>query len=114
MTQMGSILKHLRIASRIKQKTMAEQLGISPTYLSMIENDQREPSIEILEKYAGSLDVPLAFLILQTESGHQNLNSEQLELFDQIRRLLFDFQKLKSRSILKKRHGKQIEKTQDP
>ncbi len=113
MTQMGDVLKHLRIASRIKQKAMAEQLGISPTYLSLIENGQREPSIEILEKYAGSLNVPLAFLILQTEGDLQSLDTEQLELFEQIRRLLFDFQKLRSQSSVKKPHGKQFKKMRD-
>lgn len=114
MTKIGNVLKHLRIAARIKQKKMADQLGISPTYLSMIENGQREPSVEILEKYAASLNVPMAFLVLQSENNPPGLNSEQLELFEQIRKLLFDFQELKSRSASKNEHEKEAKRTQSP
>lgn len=106
MTRLGTTLKHLRIASHIKQKAMAERLGISPAYLSMIENDQREPSIEIIEKYAEILDVPVTLLTLHAENHFQDLNREQLKLFEQIRQLLFQFQKLKLRSAIEKHNEK--------
>ena len=99
MQKIGNILKHLRIASRIKQKEMAKRLGISSTYLSMIENDAREPSVKLLEEYANALDVPLEFLVLQARNDLSHLDSNQQKLFEQIRKLLFDFQELKAGAL---------------
>jgi transcriptional regulator with XRE-family HTH domain len=48
----GEPLKLLRIMNEIKSKDLAEQLGISPSYLSLIENNKKRPTLEIVEKYA--------------------------------------------------------------
>jgi len=102
MHNIGGILKHFRIAAKIKQKDMAVMLGISPAYLSLVENTERDVSLDILEKYADALDIPVEFLILQARDP-KNLSGEQMEIFDQIRKLLFEFQELRSDSNKKGR-----------
>lgn len=95
MPTIGGILKHFRIAAKIKQKDIAKRLGISPAYLSLVESTERDISLELLEKYANALDVPVEFLMLQAREP-KNLNGEQMEVFNQIRKLLFEFQELRS------------------
>lgn len=92
MNPIGTILKHLRIAAKIKQKDMAARLNISSTYLSMIESNAREASVELLNKYADALGVPIEFLMLQARDP-KNFTTDQMKVFDQIRTLLFEFQR---------------------
>ena len=103
MTNIGGILKHFRIAAGIKQKDMAGKMGISPAYLSLVESTERDISLELLEKYANALDIPVEFLMLQAREP-KNLNEKQMEKFDQIRKLLFEFQNLRSDGSKKSRH----------
>lgn len=60
--QIGTNIKVLRTARQIKQKELAEKLGITVPYLSMIENNSKRPSLTLLEKLAKALNAPLALL----------------------------------------------------
>ncbi|MEC1523512.1 helix-turn-helix transcriptional regulator [Neobacillus niacini] len=60
----GSILKILRIEKGLSLSKLSEQTGISKSYLSLIErNIQSNPSLEILEKLAETLDVAVEELV---------------------------------------------------
>jgi len=48
----GKILKHLRTATDTSQAKLARELGITPGYLSLVENDKRQPSLPFLESAA--------------------------------------------------------------
>lgn len=69
--KIGAIIKKLRTKRKIRQKDFAEKCGISQTYLSQIENDDRNPTISVLEKISEVLSIPypvLSFLTLNEES----------------------------------------------
>lgn len=44
----------------MKQKELAQKLGIRESYLSLLENEKKEPSLSLLKKIAGVLDIPIA------------------------------------------------------
>lgn len=48
---------------KIKMKDLAEKAGISAAYLSQIENNKRNPTIETLKAIAHFLDVDIEMLI---------------------------------------------------
>ncbi len=48
----GEALRLIRVFHNVKQRDLAQALKISPSYLSEIENGKKEPSLEILERYA--------------------------------------------------------------
>lgn len=50
-------LRVLRAKSRISQEFLAEKAGISPKYLTQIENEKVNPSILIIFKLAKVLNV---------------------------------------------------------
>lgn len=53
----GAVLKYLRGALGLTAKEMAEGLGISPSYLSEVENDKKSATMGLLRRYAEILDV---------------------------------------------------------
>lgn len=57
--QIGTNIKIIRIAKNISQKQLAYSLGITTNYLSMVENNQKKPSLTLLEKLAQVLQTPL-------------------------------------------------------
>lgn len=56
----GQSVKLFRVHAKMKQKELAQKLGIKDSYLSLIENEKKEPSLSLLKKIAGTLDVPIA------------------------------------------------------
>lgn len=62
---LGDTIKKLRHRKGIKQKTFAERCDLSPTYLSQIEHNQKEPNISTLKIIAEHLDisVPILFFL---------------------------------------------------
>lgn len=64
----GDILKHTRNIYGYKAVEMSSMLGISTSYLSEIENNKKQPSLDILKKYADIYGIKLSSLILLSES----------------------------------------------
>lgn len=59
----GSTLQLVRKYHRLDQKSLAEKLGISASYLSELEKDKKKPSLLILQKYQEEFDLPSSSLI---------------------------------------------------
>lgn len=52
--KIGSKIKKARISKGIRQKDMAEKLGLSISTYSNYENNYREPKLDIVERYVKS------------------------------------------------------------
>ena len=63
-----AILKRTRTIYGYKASELSELLGISKSYLSEIENNKKQPSLELLEKYSEIYDMKLSSLILLSEN----------------------------------------------
>ena len=59
---LGNAIKTLRKHKDIKQYAFAELCGLSQTYLSQIENNQKEPNISTLKLITEKLNVALPLL----------------------------------------------------
>lgn len=62
--KIGKVIKELREGWRIPQGVLASAIGVSQTYLSLIESDKKIPSYDITEKLAIMLNVPVFYLYL--------------------------------------------------
>lgn len=58
----GSTIKEIRLEKKIKQGEFAEKCGLSQTYLSLIESNQKEPNISTLQAIANNLGIPIPIL----------------------------------------------------
>lgn len=59
---LGNTIKSIRKQKGIKQNSFAELCDISQTYLSQIENNQKEPNISTLKSICTNLKVSLPIL----------------------------------------------------
>lgn len=64
----GEALRLLRIFNGYKSAELAEKLGISQSYVSEIENNKKQPTMDILDKYAGVFEMKKSTLLLFAES----------------------------------------------
>ena len=64
----GDVLKRTRAIYGYKATEMSSQLGISASYLSEIENNKKQPSLELLKKYSDIYGIKLSSLILLSEN----------------------------------------------
>lgn len=63
----GDVLKRTRAIFGYKANEMSTALEISPSYLSEIENNKKQPSLNLLKRYAEIFDIRLSSLILLSE-----------------------------------------------
>lgn len=64
----GDTLKHIRGIYGYKASELCEKLGISSSYLSEIENNKKQPPLDLLQKCADIYGIKLSSLILLSES----------------------------------------------
>lgn len=70
---LGSTIRRIRKQKGQTQEKFAKLCDISQTYLSQVENNQREPNLSTLKVISLQLDVPLPilfFLSLNEEDVH--------------------------------------------
>lgn len=66
----SEVLKLLRIISNYKQNELADELGISPALLSQIESGDRNPTMDLLDKYCAVFHLrKSALLFFAEETG---------------------------------------------
>lgn len=70
---LGNTLRILRVLHDEKSSDLAKKLGISPAYLSKIESEKAQPTLEILSKYAEIFQTTTSALLLFSE----NLDKEK-------------------------------------
>lgn len=86
--KVGATIKKLRKEKGIRQIDFANKCGISQTYLSQIENDNRNPTVDVLEKISKVLGIPypvVSFLSLTEES----VSEDKREVFKRMERVMF-------------------------
>ncbi|MGA8893478.1 MAG: helix-turn-helix transcriptional regulator [Anaeromyxobacteraceae bacterium] len=63
LTRFATNVRRLREKKKLSQKALADKVGISVSYVSMLERGQRSPPLETIEKMAKALGVPAASLL---------------------------------------------------
>jgi transcriptional regulator with XRE-family HTH domain len=63
----------------MKQKELAHKLEINESYLSLLESEKKEPSLSLLRKIAGALDVPIAMFFWENNEQNSENPLERLK-----------------------------------
>lgn len=71
---LGNTLRLLRVLHDKKSSVLADELGISSAYLSKIETEKAQPTLEILNKYAEIFQTTTSALLLFSESLDKEKN----------------------------------------
>ncbi len=76
--RIGAKITRLRRGQRLSQAKLAHQLGISPSYLNLIEHNRRNVTVPLLLKLAALFEVDLAEL---ADDDDSQLASDLVEIF---------------------------------
>ena len=72
---MGEALRLLRIFNGYKSAELADMLEISQSYVSELENNKKQPTIEVLDKYAKVFGMKIfpspKVVVFETQSSHK-------------------------------------------
>ena len=99
----GSTLKLLRTASNLTQSSLAKDLKVTASYLSLIENGRKEPSLTFLKRFAKKLDTPLGYFIwLALEESR---SQEELDLKRKMNELLISIIREKGKNLQITKNG---------
>lgn len=66
--QLGHRIRARRQDLKLSQRQVAEQVGLTASFLSQIERDLASPSIESLRKISEALDVPIFYFLIEPET----------------------------------------------
>jgi transcriptional regulator with XRE-family HTH domain len=72
---LNDALKLVRVYHNLKQKKLAEELDLSPSYLNEIESGKKQITMEVLEKYSKYFNIPSSSLLYFAE--HKGLHGEK-------------------------------------
>lgn len=77
----GDILKRTRAIYGYKASEMSEMLQISRSYLSEIENNKKQPSLDLLKRYSEIYGIKLSSLILLSENYDEADKKKKGDMF---------------------------------
>ena len=75
----GHKLKDIRLKKGYTREQLAERTSISTRYLSAIENEQREPSYDVLYRLIHSLGISADTIFYPDSSSVDNSETEQIK-----------------------------------
>lgn len=85
--QIGKVIKLLRINAGIRQRELAKSLGITQSYLSLLEYGNRQPSLGLIKRTARAMHLPAGvFLALSTEGDTSK--SHPKHIVDRLKELI--------------------------
>ena len=58
MIHIGRSIRKLRTDRKISQQDLAASADLTPSFLSLVENGQRRPSLAVLQRIAAALELP--------------------------------------------------------
>jgi len=65
---LGEALRLIRVYHDLKQKEAAERLGVSASYLSEIEKGSKTPTLDVIDKYSRTFDIPASSILFFSEN----------------------------------------------
>ena len=65
---LGQTLRHFRQERGLTQEVLASRARLHPTYISLLENGRKSPTVDVLYRIARVLDVPVSAILGRAEA----------------------------------------------
>ncbi|MDD5793940.1 helix-turn-helix domain-containing protein [Clostridium sp. HCP1S3_B4] len=83
-------IKSRRNELKMTVKQLAEKTGLTPAYISQLENGKREnPSTEVMDKIANALYVSIDYLLNKSENKELKKAKQKIEELNEENRIFF-------------------------
>ena len=80
MIRLGMTIKKLRLERGVSQKQLAEEAQLTPSFVSLIEHNRRDPSIAAIARLAAALNVPPEVVIWDAVQIPPHVNEKDRRL----------------------------------
>lgn len=94
MLSTSKLIKIARANKELSQDDIAEKLGVSKNYISLIENGKKEPSLKFLKDLASLLDIPALLLIWEKMDLPAGKSTAEKNIIDQLEKMIVKSQRL--------------------
>jgi transcriptional regulator with XRE-family HTH domain len=73
--EIGTRVRQLRTAQKLTRRTLSERLGISESFMGLIERNERKPGSTTIAKLCEAFNVSCDFMVLgKDETGQKDIN----------------------------------------
>lgn len=86
--RLGNAIKLCRTQLGKTQAELAKNAGISVSYLSLVEQDKRDPALSVITKLSNSLGIPVNLLIFLAAESTETSNLPE-EIIEKLSSLIF-------------------------
>ena len=69
ITALSAVLRKRRTKAGLSQEALAFEAGVHPTYISLLERGQRNPTLNVIALLARALDTTVTALVRAVETG---------------------------------------------
>lgn len=80
MIEIGKSIRRLRNERSLSQQELAEQADLTPSFLSLVENGRRRPSLAVLRRIADALQLPEEALIWDAVQLPTGISADDLRI----------------------------------
>lgn len=90
MQEIGKQIRIFRNIAGVRQGELAKRIGVSPNYISLVENGRREPSLKFLKRLSEEFDLPLSVLFW-SDFETENIEEPKLvKIFESMNQLYWE------------------------
>lgn len=94
MLSIGQLIKIGRINKELSQEDIASKLKVTKNYISLIENNRKDPSMSFLKGVSKLLDIPLILLVWEKMDLPKGKTESEREITSQLEKMLGGAQQL--------------------
>ena len=89
----AKIIRDQRKRLNLSQEQMAEKMGVTVNYISLIENEKKNPGTAFLGNFAREFNIPV-ILLAQDNLIPKPTNRKEEEIFSKLKNIMGDLEKL--------------------
>ena len=95
MFKVGESIRKIRLDRSLSQYELAHLSGLTASYLSLLENGRRSPSLSALTNLSDAMDVPIEVLIWDSVEIPPNLSSNDQRICETAKMIVRRFFEVK-------------------
>lgn len=103
MLTVGQLVKIGRLNKKLSQEEVADKLEVSKNYISLIENDKKDPSINFIKGISRLLEIPPILLMWEKIDIPKGKTESEKKIISQLEKMLEEAQRLFSEKTFGKK-----------
>ena len=91
MVRFGEVIQKYRKGTGLSQAAFAKRIGVASAYVSMLENNRKEPSLKLLRGIAKVLRIPVEVLFWEVVEIRKSFGPRDRKIIEAAKKLIAHF-----------------------